>query len=498
MGPSPTPSNTPTATNTPTNTPTATASPPVTGATFQAIADARVVESNPNANFGTHTRLTVDDGEQSYLRFQVSGVSGTVQHATLRLFTTNGSTDGPEVYGTDNTWTETGITWNNRPAPNTGIIADVGAMSSDDWVEYDVTSHVTGNGTYNFVLIADSSDGVRFDSRERTFPPQLALALVSGPGATPTNTATPGPTATASSTPSPTATATTGPSPTPSHTPTATNTPTATSTPGSGGVVFVGAGDIANCSRNGDELTAQLLDNIPGTVFTAGDSANPNGSTANYNDCYEPTWGRHKARTHPAPGDNDYDTPGASGYFGYFGTAAGTPGEGWYSYDLGGWHIIVLNSNCSRVGGCGPTSLQGQWLAADLAANPSACILAIHHEPLFSSKGGDDDLQEFWEPLYAARADIVISGHRHNYERFAQQTPTGIAEPGRGIRQFVVGTGGDGLSDFDSGIAPNSQVRNDTAHGVLKLTLYPTRYEWQFIPVAGQSFTDSGSTDCVQ
>src|SRR5690606_10786081 len=243
-GPSPTPSNTPTATNTPTNTPTATASPPVTGATFQAIADARVVESNPNANFGTHTRLTVDDGEQSYLRFQVSGVSGTVQHATLRLFTTNGSTDGPEVYGTDNTWTETGITWNNRPAPNTGIIADVGAMSSDDWVEYDVTSHVTGNGTYNFVLIADSSDGVRFDSRERTFPPQLALALVSGPGATPTNTATPGPTATASSTPSPTATATTGPSPTPSHTPTATNTPTATSTPGSGGVVFVGAGAI--------------------------------------------------------------------------------------------------------------------------------------------------------------------------------------------------------------------------------------------------------------
>jgi hypothetical protein len=221
--------------------------------------------------------------------------------------------------------------------------------------------------------------------------------------------------------------------------------------------VFVGAGDIADCTSNEAEETAKLLDNIPGTVYTVGDNAYPNGTTTEFNDCYEPTWGRHKAWTHPAVGDNEYNTPGASPYFNYFGAAAGDPNEGYYSYDVGSWHIIVLNSNCSQIGGCGPNDPQGQWLQADLAANPSMCILAIHHEPLFSSNGGDADLRDFWVPLYEDGADIVLSGHRHMYERFAQQNPDGVADPGRGIRQFVVGTG----------------------------------------PIAGQTFTDSGSTLCV-
>lgn len=262
-------------------------------------------------------------------------------------------------------------------------------------------------------------------------------------------------------------------------------------------MVFVGAGDIADCSRVQDELTAQLLDNIPGTVFTVGDNAYPSGSAANFNDCYEPTWGRHKARTHPAVGDNEYGTSGAAGYFNYFGAAAGNPGEGYYSYDLGGWHIIVLNSNCSQIGGCDPNSPQGQWLQADLAAHPSTCTLAIHHEPLFSSKGGDEDLRDFWVPLYEAGAEIVLSGHRHMYERFARQNPDGVADPERGIRQFVVGTGGSSLTSAPSSTAPNSEVRNNTTHGVLKFTLHPTSYDWEFIPIAGQTFTDSGSESCV-
>ena len=170
--------------------------------------------------------------------------------------------------------------------------------------------------------------------------------------------------------------------------------------------------------------------------------------------------------------------------------------KGYYSYNIGAWHIIVLNSNCSQIGGCDPNSAQGQWLQADLAANPSTCTLAIFHEPLFSSSGGDADLRDFWVPLYGAGADIILNGHRHNYERFAQQNPDGLADPGRGIREIVVGTGGAHLSSF-GGTVPNSEVRNNSTYGVLKLTLHPSSYDWEFIPIAGQTFTDSGSTQCV-
>lgn len=286
------------------------------------------------------------------------------------------------------------------------------------------------------------------------------------------------------------------PTATPSPIPTATNTPAPTATPDPNAIVFVGAGDIADCSRSQDEATAKLLDNIPGTVYTVGDNAYPNGTLSEYNNCYGPTWGRHKARTLPAIGDNEYNTGSATGYFTYYGATAGDPTKGYYSYDLGSWHIIVLNSNCSNIGGCSSSSPQGQWLQADLAANPRACTLAIFHEPLFSSSGGDIDMRDFWAPLYAAGADIVLNGHRHNYERFALQNPDGAADPARGIREFVVGTGGSSLSSFGQQPA-NSQVRNNNTNGVLKFTLHPTSYDWQFIPIAGQTFTDSGSAQCV-
>jgi hypothetical protein len=259
--------------------------------------------------------------------------------------------------------------------------------------------------------------------------------------------------------------------------------------------VFVGAGDIASSGNDYDEETAQLIDNIPGTVFNLGDNVYPDGTIDEFNNYYDETWGRFKVRTYPSLGNHEYQTPGAAGYFSYFGAAAGDPSEGYYSFDLGNWHIIVLNSNCAEVS-CSSSSLQGQWLQADLAANPSTCTLAIFHHPLFSSNSSSSRGQSFWEILYEAGADVVLNGHVHNYERFALQNSAGVADPGRGIREFIVGTGGKShANSFNE--APNSEVFNSTTFGVLKLTLYPTSYDWDFIPIASQTFTDSGSDICV-
>jgi hypothetical protein len=263
---------------------------------------------------------------------------------------------------------------------------------------------------------------------------------------------------------------------------------------------LVGAGDIADCSYDEDEETAKLLDNIPGTVFTLGDNVYPDGTDNEFTNCYDPTWGRHKARTRPAPGNHDYHTPDASGYFNYFGAVAGDTDKGYYSYDVGAWHVIVLNSSCGEIGGCRQNSPQGQWLQADLAANPSVCSLAYWHKPLFSSgshHGSSSAGQDFWQLLYDAGADVILNGHEHNYERFAPQDPNGTAAPGRGIREFVVGTGGASLYPFGTP-QPNSEVREGNTHGVLKLALHPTSYDWEFIPVAGKTFTDSGSASCVE
>jgi len=261
--------------------------------------------------------------------------------------------------------------------------------------------------------------------------------------------------------------------------------------------VLVGAGDIAYDGPR-DEETAKLLETIPGIVFTLGDNVYQDGTAAEFNAYYEPTWGRHKARTLPTVGNHDYHTPGASGYFNYFGGAAGDPDKGYYSYDLGDWHIVVLNSECAQVGGCGVNSTQGQWLQADLAANPGICTLAYFHGPLFSSSASyvSPDVKDFWTLLYNTEADVILNGHAHNYERFALQDPNGVAKPGRGIREFVVGTGGINFSSFGT-TAPNSEVRNTGTAGILKLTLNPTSYTWQFVPIAGQTFTDTGSANCV-
>jgi hypothetical protein len=262
--------------------------------------------------------------------------------------------------------------------------------------------------------------------------------------------------------------------------------------------VLVGAGDIADCKDlSGAEATAKILDKNPGTVLAVGDLAYPDGSKENFV-CYDKTWGRAKSRTRPAPGNHEFHSAGGTPYFEYFGAAAGDPKTGYYSYELGTWHIIVLNSECKDVGGCDAGSPQEKWLRADLAAHPVACTLAYWHKPLFSSggaHGNDLTVKPLFQALYDANADVVVNGHDHDYERFAPQDPEGAADSKRGIREFVAGTGGKNHRPFGEP-KPNSELRDATAFGVLKLTLKLDGYDWQFIPEAGKSFTDSGSGNC--
>ena len=264
--------------------------------------------------------------------------------------------------------------------------------------------------------------------------------------------------------------------------------------------VLVGAGDIASCDDlSGAEATEKLIEKIPGTIFAVGDLAYPNGSDEDFANCYAPTWGRFKDRTRPAPGNHEYNSSDASGYVKYFGEAAGDPKKGYYSYDLGQWHILALNSECLRVGGCGPASEQGKWLQQDLKDHPAGCTLAYFHKPLFSSglaHGNDPEMKSLWDVLYHAGADVVINGHDHDYERFAPQDPEGEADAQHGIREFVVGSGGKNSHRFFAATRANSETRNADTYGVLKLTLHPTSYDWQFVPQEGKTFTDSGSGKC--
>jgi hypothetical protein len=265
-----------------------------------------------------------------------------------------------------------------------------------------------------------------------------------------------------------------------------------------GGLTLLVAGDIANCNSPGDEATAALLDERVGQVLTLGDNAYPDGTLAEFQNCYGPGWGRHKARTRPATGNHEYHVDGAAGHFEYFGAAAGDPATGWYSFDLGSWHIVVLNSNCSAIGGCSRTSPQGLWFEADLAANPRACSIAVTHHPRFSSgisHGSISAMQDLYDIFHSHGGDLFLSAHDHNYERFAPQDAFGVADP-TAPRQFVIGTGGASLRDMGD-IQPNSVTSAGNVYGVLALTLHDDSYDWEFLPAAGYSYTDSGSASCV-
>jgi hypothetical protein len=265
-----------------------------------------------------------------------------------------------------------------------------------------------------------------------------------------------------------------------------------------GAIVLTGAGDIADCYLPGALQTSDLLLRETGPIFTAGDNAYAHGSVEDFSRCYAPTWGRVLDRTIlPAAGNHDWDTGGAAGYRAYFGAAAAGRGDvTWYSRDLGAWHVVVLDSNCAKVGGCDATSPQGQWLAADLASTTARCTLAIWHHPRFSSgeHGNDPGVAPFWDLLDAAGADLIVNGHDHDYERFAPQTPAGTAQATTGIRQIVVGTGGAVLRPFHA-IAPHSEFLQAGVYGILRLTLRPASYDWAFQPVRG-GVIDPGSTPC--
>lgn len=265
-----------------------------------------------------------------------------------------------------------------------------------------------------------------------------------------------------------------------------------------GGFALLAAGDIASCNSPGDEATADVLDSRFGQVVTLGDNAYPDGTLAEFQSCYHPSWGRHKARTRPATGNHEYHIDGAAGHFEYFGAAAGDPATGWYGFDLGSWRVVVLNSNCSDIGGCSSSSPQGLWLEAELAAHPRACTLAVWHHPRFSSgekHGSGTATRDLYDIFHRHGGDVILVGHDHHYERFAQQDAFGVADP-TAPRQLVAGMGGGSLRDVGDP-EPNSVTAAGNVYGVLELTLHDGSYDWEFLPAAGFSYTDVGSASCV-
>lgn len=416
--------------------------------TFLPDADAYAKESKPSTNYGNKPTLIVGGGsdpDESFIRFTVTKLSGTVQSALLRLHTTtNGSNNGPAVYATSISWSEEEIAWNKSPIPSGEALDNKGSIKTETWVEYNVTAAVKGNGMFSFVLIGDSKDAVTFSSRESEAPPELVITFT--PNLAPTPTLAPG------------------------------------------DVTFVGAGEISMCTNDNDELTAKLLDGIPGTVFTTGDNAYPDGKYDQFINCYDPTWGRHKDRTFPVPGNHDYHTSNATAYYQYFNNI-----PSYYAYDLGSWRIYALNSEIGVAEG----SKQVRWLQVDLAIHPSHCILAYWNQPRWSSgttHGSSLQMQTLWQILYEGGAELVLNGYEHNYERFMPMNIEGQPDP-LGLREIVVGTGGGTLDPFGAPLS-TTEVRNDSTYGVLKLTLRSNSYDWQFIPVAGSTFTDGGSTEC--
>jgi hypothetical protein len=254
--------------------------------------------------------------------------------------------------------------------------------------------------------------------------------------------------------------------------------------------VVVAAGDICD-SGPGCKQTSALVSQIePTRVLTLGDNAYPDGTAANYATYYDPYWGQYKPITSPAPGNHEYHVVGAADYFAYYGNP-----PAYYSFDLGSWHIVSLDGDIPA----GVGSAQETWFRNDLSAHTNACTLVYWHEPRFSSGGshpGDVSKQTLWQDAYNAGVDLVLNGHAHDYERFAPMNATGALDAANGVREIVVGTGGAALETLATTIQPNSEVRDDLTWGVLELTLHPAGFDWEFVPIAGKTFTDSGSQAC--
>jgi hypothetical protein len=290
-------------------------------------------------------------------------------------------------------------------------------------------------------------------------------------------------------------TTTDGPTTTASPTTTVPAT-TTTTTPGGGDTVLA-VGDIAKCPANNHARVATLLHSLPGPFLALGDNAYPNGRLTDYQSCYDPYFGSEKARTRPVPGNHEYDTGSAAGYLTYFGSRATPNGTTWYSFDVGSFHFVALDSDCSFVGGCTATSAQYRWLQADLAASTTPCLVAyFHHTPWssFAGYGKPTAMVPIMQLLQREGADAILAGHMHSYERFARMSATGQVDP-TGFRTFVVATGGDGQFALGPPVT-GSEVRQTGTYGLLRLDLHATSYDWRFVPVAGSTFTDAGTDTC--
>ena len=266
-------------------------------------------------------------------------------------------------------------------------------------------------------------------------------------------------------------------------------------------VVVLAAGDIASSDPHDVDTAALIAARGDASVLSLGDNAYSSGTLSEFNQYYQPTWGAFKNRTRPVPGNHEYRTSNAAGYYSYFGTAAGSPSKGYYSYDVGNWHLIALNTNgenaCETIG-CGAGSAQEQWLRQDLAASSKPCTLAYWHHPRWSSgeHGNAPAVGALWQALYDAGAEIILVGHDHDYERLKPLAPSGAVDNAAGIVQFVVGTGGRDLRGFDAAALTTTAKRDGSTWGVLQLKLFADRAEYQFVPIAGQTFTDTGVIQC--
>lgn len=477
---------------------TTTSAPAQTGDRFvevEAIEDTYVDGSNPDVGHGLESTLKIENDPpevtQALIRFEVSGIPDgeTVSQAVLRLTVDRESEAPIEIRLVSGEWDSTTTFLD---APEAGEVVGtlppgtaVGAI-----VEADVTSAVSGNGTVELYLTTMSDDSSEFGSVDSSAKPQLAVAWggttlmdpvaedVSAPGDTVADEEAETSTTVRQAGPTTEELELTGDR-----------------------VVLVGAGDIADCDDPGDEETAPLVESVldgepEAVVFTAGDNAYDSGTVEEFAECFDPTWGRFKDRIRPSVGNHDL-VGEPSGYYSYFGEAAGNPGEGYYSLVAGDWLIVMLNSVCGTAGGCEEGSDQEVWLRAVLEEADTSCVLAVYHHPLFSSgeHGGDGDTEALFTALYEAGADVVVTGHDHNYERFAPQDPEGNLDLDRGIRQFIVGTGGKGPDPVGEP-EPNSEVLDGDTLGVIVFELYDGGYQWNFMAVPGSSFTDDGANSC--
>jgi hypothetical protein len=596
-GSSPPPSPSATASPSASATPSPSPSGTTTTYTFKAVADATVRSDQPDTNIGADYTLGSEAASgstpqiNSYLQFNVSGLTGTINSVTLQLYSYATSSQGVKISTAPTGWSETGITYNNAPAM--GAAAGTGAnIVVNTWASISLSGAVAGNGTYAFGMTTTRTANNKVSSREATAtPPTLVITTVSG-GPTPTPT----PTVTATPTPSPTTPAGTTVSPTggavqsamvgttfaaplaalvkdgstpivgqpvtftapaagasgtfPGGATTVTvNTDSsgvATSPPFTAGSKagsyaatattngaaqaasftltntdpsIVAAGDIScppdklpSSSQCQQASTSDLALSLkPDAVLPLGDTQYELGSSSEFSGNYDPSWGRLKDISYPAIGNHEYGYIGSSiqptggtGYFTYFGDRSHplSPGcttlcKSWYSWNIGSWHMISLDSQCGVIGGCNPGNPQYQWLLSDLNANANKCVLAYWHIPVYSSsQDHQPDMQSIYSLLYTKNADVILTGHAHFYERFGPQDGAGNADPVKGIPQFVAGTGGRNFFAIRPTPSPNSQSRIANTFGVLQMTLSEGGYSWNFVPTNLGGGTDSGSGTC--